>query len=322
MLSVANLSLKFADRLILDDFGFHLQAGEIACLLGASGCGKTSALRSIAGFVLPFSGQITLNDKIIFNKTTNIPAHKRHIGMVFQDYALFGHLTVAQNIGFGLHAQPKSDQQKRIDQMLEFVGLHTHKNHYPHELSGGQQQRIALARALAPKPPLILLDEPFSSLDSDTRAQLAKEMRELLLAQKVSAIMVTHDQQEAFAIADKVGVIHNGRMVQWATPQTLYQSPSSCFVADFIGQGVVLPDGLLHHNMPIVIRPEHVMMGTGDLSATIIQKDYKGDHYLYTLQLNHPSTPNIQPILSKSSQSYVINQSIAISITHVTPIKN
>lgn len=240
-LSVKHLALAYGQKQVLSDVSFELQAGEIACLLGQSGCGKTSALRCMAGFETPTQGDIHLNGKVLFSHTpsqsVSVPAHLRGIGVVFQNYALFPHLTVADNVGFGLHQLSKADRQTRIAELLDFIGLDTYHNRYPHELSGGQQQRVALARALAPKPQLILLDEPFSSLDAELRTSLAKEVRELLKQQDTQAIMVTHDQQEAFAMADKVGLIADGVLQQWATPSELYHQPKTQIVAQFIGQG-------------------------------------------------------------------------------------
>lgn len=310
-LTISNLSLNFADKTVLQDFSFELHQGEIASFLGRSGCGKTTALRCISGFETPKSGTIFLDNQCFFEKSANktyvMPAHQRQIGMVFQDYALFPHLTVGDNIAFGLNKLSSQDKQKRIDELLELIGLTGYKKHYPYELSGGQQQRIALARALAPRPKLILLDEPFSNLDVDLRTNLSKEVRKLLKQEQVSAILVTHDQHEAFAIADKVGMMADGKLQQWGTPYELYHQPKTVKVAEFIGDGVLLKAKLnqqlvqtavgnipcknqssLQNNQQIsvLIRPQNVQLSISDdtqKNAIIVDRDFKGSHYLYTL---------------------------------------
>ena len=233
---VDNLAVSFGNTQVVRGLSMQLQQGEIGCFLGFSGCGKTTALRAIAGLERPQQGVIILNGKTltsISTSTTNtsltarstntntsdriIAPAKRGMGMVFQDYALFSHLTVSENIGFGLHRWAKSERSPRIQEMLELIDLTDHANKRISELSGGQQQRIALARALAPKPDLLLLDEPFSNLDMMLRETLASKVRDILKRTHTTAILVTHDQHEAFAIADKIGVMHQGRLTQWAT---------------------------------------------------------------------------------------------------------
>lgn len=241
-LVVSNLSVAFDKKQIFDEVGFTLKEGQIGCLLGQSGCGKTTVLRSLMGFCRPQSGCIILDNQKIFEANSCfVPAYLRQIGMVFQDYALFSHLTVAKNICFGIQKLPKAQQQQRLDELLALMDMRDFAKRYPHELSGGQQQRVALARALAPKPKLLLLDEPFSNLDVELRATLSFEIRRLLKSQNITAILVTHDQTEAFLMSDVVGVMAHGKLQQWDTPTTLYQKPATQAVASFVGEGVLLP---------------------------------------------------------------------------------
>ncbi len=309
--------------LVVDDLSFCLRAGEIACLLGSSGCGKTTALRLIAGFETPLSGTIRLNGTTIADHHHSVPPEQRHIGMMFQDYSLFPHLTVAQNIGFGLRGATNNpaasvdalSPAKRIAELLELVGLTGRANAYPHELSGGQQQRVALARALAPKPNLLLLDEPFSNLDVELRERLSLEVRSILKAAGIAAILVTHDQHEAFVMADVVGVLKDGRIEQWDSPYLLYHRPATRYVAEFIGQGVFLPGevltahtvevelGVLDSDVPmecrtscancernchldILLRPDDVVHDDASpVLATVMAKAFRGADFLYTLRL-------------------------------------
>ncbi|MBO7793644.1 ABC transporter ATP-binding protein [Burkholderia pseudomallei] len=221
-------------RTIVDRLSLALERGAIGCLLGASGCGKTTVLRAIAGFEPVRAGEIVLAGAALASRDADVPPEKRRVGMMFQDYALFPHLSAQQNVEFGLRRMPKGPRRARAAQMLELVGLADAANAYPHELSGGQQQRIALARALAPSPALLLLDEPFSNLDVDTRERLAFEVRDILKAACHTALFVTHNQAEAFALADRIGVIDDGRLAQWDTPYNLYHRPANAFVADFV----------------------------------------------------------------------------------------
>mgnify|MGYP000869323385 CR=1 FL=1 len=225
---------------VVEGLSLQLGRGEIGCLLGASGCGKTTVLRSIAGFEPLQQGGIVLAGRQLAKAHQALPAEQRRVGMMFQDYALFPHLDVAANIAFGLRGLPRVQRQARVQALLQYVALPGLERRYPHELSGGQQQRVALARALAPAPDLLLLDEPFSNLDVDTRQRLAGELRDLLKAAGTTVLMVTHDQGEAFAMADRIGVMHGGRLRQWDTAQALYQAPLDAFVAGFIGRGTVV----------------------------------------------------------------------------------
>ena len=313
ILNVADLYLSFGRTAVLQGFGFDLEAGEIACLLGHSGCGKTTALRAVAGFEQPERGRIALQERTLSDGRLFVPPHLRRIGMVFQDYALFPHLNVADNIAFGLSGHSAEARKARVAELLSLIGLPDYGGHYPHQLSGGQQQRVALARALAPKPELVLLDEPFSNLDADLRTRLSKEVRSLLKQEKTSALLVTHDQQEAFAMADKIGIMADGRLQQWDTPYNLYHNPATPAIAGFIGQGVLLRGqmsgshcvrlalgefcGVVPHHcqscreVDVLLRPDDVVHDDNSpVSAEVLDKDFKGSYFIYTLKLDSGET--------------------------------
>jgi len=315
LLEVDRVSHAYGKHAVVRDLSFNLAPGEIACLLGSSGCGKTTMLRLIAGFEMPSAGRIRLNGTMIASESTQLPAEQRRIGMVFQDYALFPHLSIADNIGFGLRQEAAPARRRRIDEMLELIGLAEHGARYPHELSGGQQQRVALARALAPQPHLLLLDEPFSNLDVELRERLSLEVRDILKRAGMAAILVTHDQNEAFAVADMVGIMREGSIEQWDTPYNLYHRPATRHVADFIGQGVFLPGevmsrqvvevelGRLDSEVPldcgsscaecqrgcrldVLLRPDDVIHDdASDVKAEVVTKAFRGAEFLYTLRL-------------------------------------
>ena len=215
--------------------------GEILSLLGPSGCGKTTILRAIAGFERVISGTIALSGQLVSSRDMMVPTEQRHIGMVFQEYALFPHLRVEKNIVFGLSHLSRSQQKAVVDELLSLTGLRGLEHRYPHELSGGQQQRVALARALALRPVLLLLDEPFSNLDPDMASRMRQDLHALLRQTKTTAILVTHDHDEAFAMADRVAVLHRGRLEQVDTPEVIYHLPTTPFVADFVGQADFIP---------------------------------------------------------------------------------
>lgn len=232
-LSIDNITAHYGKVKVLEDLSIHVGDGELVSLLGASGCGKTTTLRLVAGFLQPTSGTIRLGDKDL----TRLPAHGRDIGLVFQNYALFPHLTVQQNVAFGLKQRKlaTAERDKRAMEMLDRVGLAHLAERLPAELSGGQKQRVALARALVIKPPLLMFDEPLSNLDAKLRVDMRVEIRELQRANGTTALYVTHDQEEAFSISDRVAIMNEGRIMQLDTPETLYQRPANSFVARFVG---------------------------------------------------------------------------------------
>ncbi len=316
MLKLVQVSQAYGAREVVKNLSFDLLPGQIGCLLGPSGCGKTTVLRCIAGFEPVAAGHIEIGGETVSSPARLTPPENRQIGMVFQDYALFPHLTVAGNIAFGLGALDKESRQRRVDELLALTGLLETANKYPHQLSGGQQQRVALARALAPKPRLLLMDEPFSNLDVELRERLSLEVRDILRREGMTALIVTHDQNEAFALADVVGVMHEGTIQQWDTPYNLYHQPSNRFVADFVGQGVFLPGmvlnnemveielGVLHGMIPtdcdatgcehclhdcyvdVLLRPDDIVHDDESLMmAEVENKAFRGAEFLYTLKL-------------------------------------
>ncbi len=246
-LSLESVTVRYGraagTRAAVDGASLALAAGQIGVLIGPSGCGKTSLLRSVAGLERLAGGRIVIDGQVMSDATVGVHLNPevRRIGMVFQDYALFPHLSVADNIGFGVAHLPRGERAARVQQMLDLVGLSHAARRAPHQLSGGQQQRVALARALAPKPQLLLLDEPFSSLDVDLRERLAQEVRGILKESGTTALFVTHDQLEAFAVGDLIGVMNHGHLDQWDDAYTLYHRPATRFVAQFIGHGVFTP---------------------------------------------------------------------------------
>jgi iron(III) transport system ATP-binding protein len=312
----ATLRYPRATRAAVEGVSFGLAAGEIGVLIGPSGCGKTSLLRAVAGLERLSGGRVAIGDEVLSDAAAgrHLAPEKRRIGMVFQDYALFPHLSIADNVAFGIAGQPRGERDARVQQMLDLVGLAHAARRAPHQLSGGQQQRVALARALAPAPRLLLLDEPFSSLDVDLRERLAHEVRTILKASGTTALLVTHDQLEAFAVGDRIGVMNHGRLEQWDDAYALYHRPATRFVAGFIGHGVFTPArivqcehgncvetplGELHDvgNCPVpdafprgecdvLLRADDIVHDDASpVRALIERKSFRGSEFLYTLRL-------------------------------------
>lgn len=304
-IELKGVSKKFGSVLAVEGLSFTMEQGEILALLGPTGCGKTTTLRLIAGLEEPDEGSIIIAGRVVADVSAWAPPEHRKVGMVFQDYALFPHLTVLKNVAFGLKGIKERELKERVERILELVGLLELKDRYPHELSGGQQQRVALARALAPGPQVVLLDEPFSNLDADMRAQMRREVQAILRRTNSTAIFVTHDQEEAFIIADRVGVLNQGRLEQLDTPEEVYHRPLTRFVADFVGsadfilgwttaEGISTELGTFENrqNLPpglqveVMVRPEDVeiILDEGG-NGLIVYREFKGSEILYTIRL-------------------------------------
>jgi iron(III) transport system ATP-binding protein len=260
-LKMSHVSHMFGENRVLRDISFDVAPGELVCLLGPSGCGKTTALRLAAGLEKLQVGEIAVNDQIVAQPGGYVEPEKRGVGMVFQDYALFPHLNVAKNIGFGLRHLPEAARTDAIKKALNQVGMADYINAYPHELSGGQQQRIALARALAPTPRIMLLDEPFSGLDVARRADLRDTTLHVLKNAGIATVMVTHDPQEAMYMADRIIIMNEGQIMQDGTPESLYFQPDNRFVASFFGEVNRFPsrvaNGKVTTPVGVVERPEY-----------------------------------------------------------------
>ena len=307
-LRLSGLSKSFQDVAAVADLSLNVPRGEILCLLGPSGCGKTTTLRLVAGFDVPDAGTIHIDERPVAGPGVNQAPEKRRVGMVFQQGALFPHLTVAQNVAFGL---PRAKQRgAKAAEALRLVNLEGYDNRYPHQLSGGQQQRVALARALAPSPDLILMDEPFSSLDAGLRGQLRAEVRAILKEREATVVWVTHDQDEAMQLADRVAVMNEGRLVQLGSPEQVFDYPDTRFAAEFFGTADFLPawrednrlacelgqmpcpsewDGLWpqDESIQVMVRPDCLDIDTdGRGNGVIARREYLGAFHLYTVHLD------------------------------------
>ncbi len=299
-IEITNLTKTYpgTDKPAVSHVSFQIKKGEIITLLGPSGCGKTTLLRLIAGFERAEKGSIIIGEKLMSDDTSFIPPEKRGVGMVFQDYALFPHLTVIENVGFGYKEEDKKD---RVNEVLDLVNLRGYEKRFPHELSGGQQQRVALARALARRPLVVLLDEPFSNLDADLRDQMRVEIRNIIKNTNTTAVFVSHDQKDALAISDRIIVINEGEIQQIGTPKEIYQEPVNHFVSNFVGRTNLLPGTVLSDNksvstclgmirlpeghpfikeesIGVAVRPESIHVSEKDgMPATVKSFIFKGD---------------------------------------------
>lgn len=338
-LELRDLDVAYPPRKVIRELSLQMQCAGIGCLLGPSGCGKTTLLRAIAGFEPLRRGSIRLEGVKLSRIGWTQPPEQRRIGMMFQDLALFPHLTVRDNIAFGLRDWKRTERRARVSELLHLVGLEEYATRHPHQISGGQQQRVALARALAPRPRLLLLDEPFSSLDVTLREDLAREVRTILLREGTGGLLVSHDQFEAFAFADEIGVLDEGRLRQWDSAYHLYHQPADRFVASFIGQGVLLT-GRIGENgrantelgdiegtppagcapgddVEILVRPDDVVHDDASpLKAKVAERAFRGAEFLYTLRL--PSGARLL-CLAPSHHNHATGQQIGIrlAIDHV-----
>lgn len=322
-----HLSISFGSIKAIRDVSMQVRQGEILALIGPSGCGKTTLLRLIAGFECPHTGEILLQGKSVVSHANFVPPEKRGVGMVFQDYALFPHLNIGANIAFGLNQLSKTQHRERIQEMLEMVGLTGYEQRLPHELSGGERQRVALARALAPRPVVLLMDEPFSNLDADRRAQMRYEVRQIIKQSGITCIFVTHDQEEALFMGDRLAVLNRGVLEQIGAPEEIFQQPATRFVAEFMGetdfiQGIVTPTGIHteigHLTQPIAHTPGNqveIALRADDVTFTIeqhgpaqiIEKIYRGALNVYAIRL-----PSGQIVHSMQSHTLNITPGIRV----------
>jgi iron(III) transport system ATP-binding protein len=319
-LELRAVEADFGAEPVLRGVDLDVGEGEVVALLGPSGCGKTTLLRTIAGFVRPAAGTVRLDGETVAGPGTWVPPERRHVGLVPQEGALFPHLDVGRNVAFGLTGMPRAERAERVRECLRLVGLQGAERRRPGELSGGQQQRVALARALAPGPAVVLLDEPFSALDATLRAQVREDVREVLAAAGATAILVTHDQEEALSFAGRVAVMRDGRLAQVADPVTLYRHPVDMGVAEFVGESVRLegtvrdgrvrcPLGLLEFEEPpgpgvrrapaegeavsVALRPEQVVIDApadAGVPAEVLSSTYFGHDALVRLRLDGGGT--------------------------------
>lgn len=332
--TISNLRRTFGEVVALDSFSLNIEPGELITLLGPSGCGKTTALRMVAGLDIADSGSVEINGASV----TNLPPSKRNMGMVFQAYSLFPNMTACENVAFGLRVRGvgRAERLKRANELLELVDLTTQANRYPHQMSGGQQQRVALARALAVEPEVLLLDEPLSALDAKVRTQLRDEIRRVQQEVGITTIFVTHDQEEAMAISDRVGVMNKGNLEQLAAPDFLYANPATPFIASFVGAMNRLP-GLLvdastvkvldktlkvanvSHGLAsgtkvdVMIRPEHLTITSGD-AATILDRSFRGPMTRIVVVLDDATRIDLD-IASASTASMNPGSRVGLTVT-------
>jgi len=300
VISIDGVTVRYGDVAAIEGFTLDVEDGSLMALVGPSGCGKTTALRAIAGFEEPAEGTIAIRGQVVSGESRLIAPEHRNVGMVFQEYALFPHISVAENVGYGVRG---SGRVRRVEDVLTLVGLDNHRDRFPHELSGGEQQRVALARALAPEPDVVLLDEPFSNLDAPQRERMRRELRKILKTARVTAILVTHDQAEALAIADVIAVMREGHIRQVGAPDDVYAAPVSPWVAKFLGDAVLLdgtvsagsvatvlgsvptplPDGA---HARVMIRPEWIMPTTADGgSGLVVDREFYGHDQRVEIEL-------------------------------------
>jgi len=302
MIRLEGVTKRFGQVAAVDETSFCVERGEVVALLGPSGCGKTTLLRLVAGFERPDAGTVEVAGLAVSGRGSWVPPEKRRVGMVFQDYALFPHLTVAENVGFGL---PRRVRAVRVPELLSIVGLDALGARYPHQLSGGQQQRVALARALAPAPELVLLDEPWSNVDPSLRESLRAEVAEIIRPLGVTVVLVTHDREEAFSVADRIALMRDGKVVQEGTSEELYFSPVSRWAAEFVGAANVLAGRVVggvvetsvgafpangasaHKVAKVLLRPELLELELDPAGAAeVVAREFRGHDVFYRLLLD------------------------------------
>lgn len=334
-LILENLSYQYNDTAVIEHLNLTVAQDKIVCLLGASGCGKTTTLKAIAGIIEANQGKVYIDSKLISDTTLFTAPEHRNIGMMFQDYALFPHLNVADNIAFGLTKMSKTQKQQRVDEMLNLVHLAGCDKRFPHQLSGGQQQRVAIARALAYKPSLLLLDEPFSNIDTQVRFELIADIRRIIKHQQVSAVFVTHSKEEAFAFSDTLAVMDCGKIAQQGTSEQLFSAPNSKIVAEFLGQGIYLSaevltateyltcygvvKSLVTHTHKVstgqlYIRPHHLILTPAAAqdaqSVKVLSRRFIGSSYVYKVIINGQEIE----VAAELEQSFYINELVTIKI--------
>ena len=331
--------MAYGDEPVVSDLSLEVYEGEILTLLGPSGCGKTTTLRLIAGLERPNAGVVSLDSEPVAGNGRFVPAEDRRVGVVFQEFALFPHLSARENVEFGVSDWPKRDRCRRVESLLELVGLTDHAEAYPDELSGGQQQRIALARSLAPEPEMLLLDEPFSNLDVDLRVEMREEVRRIIKEAGVTAVSVTHDQEEALSISDRVAVMHDGAIEQVDAPERIFQQPESRFVAGFLGHASFLqagvrgdrvetPIGTVHREdvnglvpeydgttIDLLVRPDDVtalQASTEQANGRVVYRRYLGPTVLYRVQLDAGGTVEC---MHNHSDRLELDERVAVRVT-------
>ncbi|APW99893.1 ABC transporter ATP-binding protein [Halobiforma lacisalsi AJ5] len=339
VLELEDVAKQYGAEEVISELSLSVHDGEILTLLGPSGCGKTTTLRLIAGLEKPNAGRITLRHDSVAGNGRFVPPEDRGVGVVFQEFALFPHLTARENIAFGLQDWSQEERDARVDELLELVGLSEHDEDYPDELSGGQQQRIALARSLAPEPEMLLLDEPFSNLDVDLRVEMREEVRRIIKETGVTAVSVTHDQEEALSISDRVAVMNDGNIEQVDTPERVFQQPKSRFVAGFLGHasflsgevqgdqvrtaiGRVLRDdvnGLAHQydgsKIDLLVRPDDVTAfpaDDGETNGRVVYRRYLGPTVLYRVELDSGETIEC---MHNHSDRIDLDERVAVRVT-------
>ncbi|MCQ8878894.1 ABC transporter ATP-binding protein [Pseudoalteromonas shioyasakiensis] len=330
-----NLSYQYNETAVIEGLNLTVENDEIVCLLGASGCGKTTTLKAIAGIITAQQGKVYINAKLVSGAGLFVAPEHRNIGMMFQDYALFPHLTVADNIAFGLTNMTRAQKQLRVEEMLGLVQLEGCAKRFPHQLSGGQQQRVAIARALAYKPSLLLLDEPFSNIDTQVRFELIADIRRIIKSQQVSAVFVTHSKEEAFAFSDTLAVMHRGKIAQQGTPEQLFTAPNSKVVAEFLGQGIYLSAEVLtateystrfglvtslianRHNSAqgqLYVRSHHLVLTAAseqsEQTVKVLNRRFIGTSYVYKVMIDGQEVE----VAAELAQSFNLNELVTIKI--------